>query len=149
MSEQHPHEDAPAPFGRVPPPYALAMIVCDAVYKDPATGKASLLGIFSILNAREFPAVAPQLAVFVTLTDGRGKVPIRLILVHADDEEVVFEAQGEVEFPDPLAVVEIVMSLGNCTFPRAGEYRLQFFCWNTHVIERRVLLRELGEDQKP
>jgi hypothetical protein len=42
-------------------PVGLALIVCDAIYQDPTTGKRTLLGIFSAMYASEFPAIVPSL----------------------------------------------------------------------------------------
>ena len=39
-----------------PVPMVLAMVLCDAIYQDPATQKCTLLGTFSTINVRKFPA---------------------------------------------------------------------------------------------
>lgn len=70
------------------PPYALALVVCDAIWRDPSTGKRTILGCFSAILADEFPATHPGMAVYAAITDGHGTVPIALRLVDAD------EAQG-------------------------------------------------------
>jgi len=44
-------------------------LVCDQIYNDPATGKMTLLGIFSRLRAREFPMRHPQMIWFVSLSE--------------------------------------------------------------------------------
>ena len=68
-------------------PFPLAMVICDAVWRDPATGKWTLLGCFSAIEARVFPCFRPNLAVFVSLTDGRGKTPLKLRLVDVNEEQ--------------------------------------------------------------
>tara|TARA_Y100001938_G_scaffold151216_1_gene247679 strand:- start:3517 stop:3933 length:417 start_codon:yes stop_codon:yes gene_type:complete len=49
----------------------IAFITCDDVYVDPATGKHSLLGIFTNLRGRNFPVRHPKMIWYVSL----GEVP--------------------------------------------------------------------------
>lgn len=123
-----------------PPPYALAMIVCDGIHRDPSTGKHTLLGTFSSIAALGFPVTHPGMAVFISLTDGRGKTPLSLKLVSADEDVKIFEAGLEVEFKDPRTVVELSTAIGNITFPRPGEYRLQLLSGNEPLMERRLVV---------
>jgi hypothetical protein len=46
-----------------------SFLVCDQIYTDPATGKFSLLGIFSRLRVRGFPVRHPQMIWFVSLSE--------------------------------------------------------------------------------
>lgn len=124
------------------PPYPLAMVVCDAIWQDPATRKSFLLGLFSVIQAKAFPAVHPVMAIHVALTDGRGTLPIRLRLVDAGEErEPLFEGTQEVVFPDPRTVVELTYHLGGARFESAGEYRFQLYAGTELLMERRVLVQ--------
>ena len=108
----------------MPAPYPLAMVVCDAVWCDPGTGKAFLLGCFSGITAVEFPVVHPLLAVYAALTDGRGTVNVNLKLVDSDEEnDPLFDGQMPVQFDDPRMISELAFHLPGITFPKAGEYR--------------------------
>lgn len=125
------------------PPYALALIVCDQIYKDAATGKKSLLGMYSAITADSFPAVHPTTAVFIALTDGHGEVPIKLRLIDVDEErEPVFEIKGRANFSDPRMVVELSLQTPPFQFPAPGEYRLQLFGGvdDDPLMERRIML---------
>jgi hypothetical protein len=133
------------PKAALPPPYALALIVCDAIWRDPATGKHTILGCFSTITAQEFPCTHPVLSVYAAITDGHGTVPIALRLVDVDDEEdPVFESSSEIAFPDPRTVVELAFGATNITFPHEGEYRLQLRSGSALLMERRILLAEAG-----
>jgi hypothetical protein len=50
-------------------PSLLAWITCDGVHIDPASGKHTILGVFSNIKARVFPVVHPYMVWFLTLTD--------------------------------------------------------------------------------
>ncbi len=129
------------------PPYTLALIICDQIYADPSTGKMTILGTFTTIGARRFPAVHPSMAVYLAVTDGRGKCPIRVRLIDVDEErEPIFTLDGEVEFKDPRGVVEMPFQTPPLTFPEPGEYRLQLFCGDEPLMERRMVLFQLGQE---
>jgi hypothetical protein len=122
-------------------PYPLAMVICDWIWRDPYNGKATLLGTFSAIFGVDFPLIHPILSVYVSLTDGRGIVPLRLELIDADEQrEAIFSLTQDIEFPDPRMIAEIGFVAANIQFPEPGEYRLQLFAANEFVIERRILV---------
>src|SRR5438876_2374185 len=109
-------------------PLALAMVISDAVWRDPATGKATILGTFGSIDGSEFPLVFPQMAVYLALTDARGRIPFKLVVTDADEErEPVFVSEFDVDFPDPIEVLELVSEIGEISFPLPGEYRVQLW----------------------
>jgi hypothetical protein len=126
-------------------PYALALVVCDLIWRDPTTHKATILGCFSAITAAAFPAKHPLLCVFAVMTDGHGKVPIDLRLMDVDEERLpIFELKGEAVFTDPRAVVEIDFGAGNLVFPTPGEYRLQLRSGSNLIMERRISVLQAG-----
>jgi len=136
--------------GRLPPPYPLAMVVCDAIWRDPATGKRFLLGCFSVLHATQFPIMHHSMGIHVALTNGHGRMGIRIRLI--DDEESrepLWLAEGEVEFPDPRGTVEIDFVLPPIQFPAAGVYRFQFFTGGQFLMERRIIVELVAAPPMP
>ena len=70
-------------------PQVLAWITCDSVYVDPATGKHTLLGIFSNLRAKEFPVVHPRMIWFLSfsdLTKGKHQLKISIGIPMSEEE---------------------------------------------------------------
>jgi len=65
----------------LPVPKANAMLICDSVITDKGTNKKSLIGVFEHINAFKFPCVHHSLAVYIKLTDARGKYRFRLELI--------------------------------------------------------------------
>lgn len=125
-------------FGR-PVPYVLAMVVCDAMWRDPATGKTYLLGLFNHIMGGPFPVARAQLAVYIAMTDAHGKMPLVLRLADADESRPpVFEAPLEVEFADPSAVTETYCQIPDVRFSEPGEYILQLLANEELIIERRI-----------
>ena len=107
-------------------PYPLAMVICDAVWRSPATGKWTLLGCFSSIASANFPCKHHLLSIFVSLSDGRGKTPVRLCLIDpADEDKPLAELALEVEFTDPRMVADLQFQFSDLSFPQPGEYRFQ------------------------
>jgi hypothetical protein len=124
--------------GKLPPPNALAMIVCEGLWRDPA-GKLFILGCLSEINFDVFPAVQTVLAVHIAMTSGRGRVPFRVRLVDADEErEPVWTTEGEIGLDHPRIVAEVDLVMKDITFPEAGEYRVQLFAGGELIVERRL-----------
>lgn len=124
-------------------PYALALVVCDYVYEDYATGKKTIIGTFSALGANKFPTVHPIMAVYATLTDGRGKMEVRLELIDVDEErEPIFKEEMEMNFHDPRLIIEMVFYAQNIQFNHPGEYRLKLYANHDFLVERRIIVMD-------
>jgi hypothetical protein len=112
--------------GRIPPPAPLALVLCDAVWTDPSTGKEFLLGCFSDIGFPKFPIVQPRLCAYILLSNGRGKVPLRVVVVDVDEErELIREVRSEIEFPDVRSVVSVIVEFVDLEIPVPGDYRVQ------------------------
>ncbi len=129
-------------------PEILAMIICDTVIEDVESGKKSLIGLFDHVHTSHLPSIVNELNVFLSLTDGHGVRSAELRCVDAATGEELFRTEGEVEFPDPLSVVDLHFRFQGCEFPDEGEYRFQFFCEGELQRERKfhVSLEPAEED---
>ncbi len=98
--------------------------MCDGVHLDPATGKHTILGVFSNIRAAHFPVVHPFMIWFLTLADctaGEHKLRISMGLDPTSMKELLtrpFTVQG------PLQRLNIVNEIRGLTFPQAGDYTL-------------------------
>jgi len=130
-------------------PLVLAMVICDAVWQDAATGKFFLLGVFSSISAKKFPATHPMLAVWFALTDLRGKTPLKLRLVTVDEDAILCEEAGELaDVGDPRVVAEIALHLQGVQFPMPGEYRMQLLGQEGALLaERRIMVLQITGDE--
>lgn len=133
-----------------PAPVVLAMVICDAIYQDPATQKCTLLGTFSTINARQFPVIHRQISVHVALTDGHGRTRIRLTLVGTDENQTpLFSREGTIDFGDPRMVAELNFVIANLAFPTPGEYRLQVHGNDELLMERRLHVVDVAQRRPP
>ncbi len=139
--------------GQKPLPEVLTLIVCDQVITDRLTGKQSLIGMFSTVHARRFPASHPQLSVYVMLSGGHGEASLVIRIVDANDQRpAIVEGRGQVNFKDPRAIANLALQFHGLTFPKPGSYRVQILCDGELLREARIEMREVKpppKEQKP
>ena len=134
--------DAPSPIG-------LAIVICDQIIEDKLTNKKSLIGIFNQIGAGQFPCRHPRLAVFVSLTEGRGSSTARLRITHDESNQSVADINGQITFPDIHSVVELNFDLVGLTFPQPGLYSIEFYCDDALVLERRFHVMQMQQPPPP
>jgi len=124
-----------------PAPDVIALLVCDQIITDRLTGKQSLIGMFSKIHTRGFPAAHPQLCVFVALTEGYGETEFVIRIVDADDARPpIVEGRGKVRFHNPRAIANLALQFHGLTFPKAGAYRVQILSDGELLREARLEL---------
>lgn len=105
-------------------PQLLAWLTCDGVHIDPGSGKHTILGIFSNIQARQFPVTHPFMIWFLTITDvspGSHKMKISMALGDNPPQPLLerpFESQS------PLHRINLINEVRGLSFPVAGEYSL-------------------------
>lgn len=105
-------------------PQLLAWLTCDGVHIDPGTGKHTILGIFSNIQARQFPVTHPFMIWFLTISDvapGKHQLKISMGLHGTKAQQLLdrpFESQS------PLHRINLINEIRNLTFPGPGEYEL-------------------------
>lgn len=105
-------------------PQLLVWLMCDGVHVDPATGKHTLLGVFSNIRAPRFPTVHPFMVWFLTLTDvAAGEHQLRISL-GLDPTQLTPVIERSFVSHSPVDRINIVNELINVPFPAPGEYSL-------------------------
>jgi len=105
-------------------PSLLAWITCDGVHIDPASGKHTILGVFSNIQARSFPVVHPYMVWFLTLTDvqpGKHMIKMSMGLDPTNPGELLHR---EFESQIPLHRINLINELRNLSFDQPGEYSI-------------------------
>lgn len=105
-------------------PQLLAWLTCDGVHLDPATGKHTILGVFSNIRAHRFPVTHPFMIWFMTLTDcAAGAHKVR-ILLGMEPTQMQPLLERTFESPGPLQRINLINEIRNLTFPKAGDYSI-------------------------
>ena len=105
-------------------PQLLTWIICDAVHIDQATGKHYLLGCFSNLRARKFPAVHPRMIWFLTLTDLKPGSHQLALSYGRDMESLRKIVDRPFESKNPLDKINLINELHNLRFEEPGAYQI-------------------------
>jgi hypothetical protein len=121
------------------PPSVLSMVLADQVYRDPASGKFSILGTYCVVRSPRFPCLFPRVNLYAAVTESRGRTPLRVVLTDVDEEQPPLAvAQGELQTNDPTQLVEVSVVLQNVVFPGPGDYRVQLFSGPDLLRELRL-----------
>ncbi len=105
-------------------PQLLVWLLCDGVHIDPATGKHTILGVFSNIKARAFPVIHPFMVWFITLTDvspGEHRIRISMGLDPTNMTELIhrpFQSQS------PLHRINLINEMRNLRFEKPGDYSI-------------------------
>jgi len=105
-------------------PQLLAWLTCDGVHVDPATGKHTILGIFSNIHAQEFPFFHPFMMWFLTITDcapGEHRLKISMGYANGNPQPLLERPFASVS---PLDRINLINEIRHLPFPAAGEYAL-------------------------
>lgn len=127
----------------LPAPKCLALVLCEQVIQDRETRNLTLVNIFNTISASPVGKGVPRhdrLAVFVSLTNGRGQSQGKLVIKDADEREV-FHGEGPVVFPDPVTVVEMTFDIRRLPLPCEGEYTIEFWCGAEMVNQRKFRVK--------
>ena len=133
-----------------PRPAVKAILICDQVIHEFATNKKSLIGIFEQIHVPELPARYPRIAVYVNLTDARGRYQLELrLLSTADGTELGRGRTPAVEITDPLRTCEFALQINNLVFKNAGKYEFQVFANDELLATKAFTVRRIERAQPP
>ncbi len=105
-------------------PQLLTWITCDGVHIDPGTGKHTLLGVFSNIQAQHFPVTHPLMVWFLTLSDcALGDHKMR-ISMGVDPRQMQPLIERDFSSQSPLHRINLINEIRNFTFPAPAEYAL-------------------------
>ena len=105
-------------------PQLLTWIICDAVHIDPATGKHYLLGCFTNLRARQFPAIHPRMIWFLTLTDLTMGNHVLRLSYGIEMESIRTIVERPFRSQNPLDKINLINELHNIRFEEPGTYQI-------------------------
>ena len=144
-------------------PVLQALLVADRVYEDKATGKRIVAGIFDKLSFQRIhqtEGVRDQGGekrlvaggtnpgspyAYISLTAIHGRQGFQIRYVYLNEDRVLFHAEFEIECPDPLQTVQVVLPLPTLPISGAGAYALELLSDDDAPIGAfRILVEELA-----
>ncbi len=122
-------------------PRLEAVILCDAFYREPQTGKLSLLGIFHHIDGPAYPLSLAPVCVYVAISGVRGSatLQVRVVRLESDGAEVSLgEGELAVSTDHPAIVAEIPLILPELIFDEPGDHRIRIESGGDVLGERRL-----------
>jgi hypothetical protein len=129
-------------------PMGIALIVCDEIIEDRHTGKKTLVGLFSRIHAKAFPAVHPKMNLFISFDNAKGHYHSAIRIIREKTSEIIAEAKGEITVKSPIDVTEMNIAFINLKFPETGVYNIEFYCEDELVLQRRFVVADIPPQQK-
>jgi hypothetical protein len=128
-------------------PLVSAMLLCEHVHADSASGKHTLFGVFDEVQVSRFPVDLGAFAVYLNLTNLRGRYDVDLLWLRGDTEEELARLGpiGGVEVADPLSRVELVLLGQGLAFPFPGRYVLRHTMNRRHLQDYVIIATESPE----
>ena len=105
-------------------PQVLAWVTCDAVYVDPATGKHTLLGIFTNIRAKTCPVSHPRMVWFLSfsdLTSGSHQLKISIGLPMEESRTII---EKEFKAENPAQRINLINDIQGLDFEEPGNYAI-------------------------
>ena len=119
----------------------MGLILCEQVIVDLHTRNPSPISIFTGLVVDEFPSEEKTFSVFASLTNGRGSGRIRIVATRMDNDDIIYDQEYPIQFPDPLVVVNIHVRIRNIRFPVDGRYEFVLYVDSDPVAQRTLRVR--------
>ena len=129
-----------------PRPSVLSINICDSVIRDELTKKISLIGLFNTIRAKSFPCTHAGLYVYVAMTNGHGKYKMEVRFSKLEEGKAIASIQGQLNFQNPLQMVELSFSSPPLRFDTPGQYVVEVFCDGAQIQTRKF--RVVGSQQK-
>lgn len=126
-------------------PSTVSLMLCDQVVFEVGTQKPYLLGVFTGVAAERFPTIPQRFDIFASLTDGLGRVTITLTVVHLETNEEIYNQIMDVDFPDPLQVVNLRFRVRQLMYDVPGSYLFALTVDQQEIAARRVRVYHAGE----
>lgn len=121
-------------------PTLVSLLLCDQIIDDRFTNKKSAIGMFNTIISPTMPTAIHQLCVLASLTELSGPTFVELRMVRDADDVQMFRGNGQVEAPNPLAVVDLVFTLQGIQIPTAGQYAIELWASDNLLGRRRFQL---------
>ncbi len=105
-------------------PQLLAWLTCDGVHIDPASGKHTVLGVFSNIHGHQFPLIHPLMFWFLSVTDctaGEHRLRISMGLDPHPPQKLI---ERPFLSHSPLERINLINEIRHLPFPAPGEYSL-------------------------
>ena len=129
---------------RIPtPPKCPALLVAQAVTRDDATHRCTIINTFSVVQVKNTPAVVSEIAVYYLLERGDADiVDVHLALI-APDGSITYQTSTSINWGKGESE-EFVVPWQNVVLKSAGDFTWRLFMDGAVLAERRIIVKLAG-----
>ena len=124
-------------------PICVAVIICNEIIEDKRTNNKTLVSLFNGISVSHLPTVHARMFLMASLTNGVGKFKLSFRIKDPSDREVA-RFDGEAIFPDPLAVIDIVVEIQGLHIEREGGYFVDVLSGDHPLGHRRFNVSKIS-----
>lgn len=121
-------------------PILIAIIVCDVIVEDPASGKKNLIGVFDTIHVRKFPTKRPM-SIYIKLADAQGDYTIEIRYIQTNSGEILAKAEGRLEAPNKPTTVDMFTNFRVLPIPAPGPYEFQV--WTNGIFLGQTIINTM------
>lgn len=121
-------------------PVAVGLLLCEQVIVEEHTGNVTPVNCFSFRIAENVPGESAPFTVVAFLTDGIGKVTLKVTIERLDTLEEIYERETSVTFPEPLYRLRLIARVRGCFLPVEGDYTVNLLANGETIAQNRFRL---------
>ncbi len=133
----------------VPTPVPVAFLVCDQTSVDAATGKITIVGVFSLIRVQRFPAIHAAVSLYVKLIDCDGEYKSSIEFVQVATQGRLLETGGKILSESRHEYTEFVLQIPSLPLPAPGDYEFRLWMNNKFISSVRVTAQPLAQTEEP
>ena len=129
-------------------PSVQAFLVCDQVIEDSVTKKKNLIGLFTHLQAFNFPFQHQQMGLYFCLTDAEGTYRFDIDLMYLNSEQLVCRATlPNIVIADRLQISDFGINMPSLVFPAPGRYEFRLRMEGHLIAQKDFNVMQLSTHQ--
>lgn len=131
-----------------PPPRCKAILICERTIVEAETGSISIIAAFDRFELSRFPATSRAFEVFLLLVDGIGRYDLVVEIHDLRDGTVLGRLPPiEMEWPERLTRMTIIIPIAPVPFEHAGEYDVVVLADDQEVDRLKFSAVDLGDER--
>jgi len=117
------------------------IIICDQAFLAAGTNNLNLIGIFTTMNAEQFPMTYRRFALVVNFdTDSLGMHTLQTKIVDGEGKELL---KSELQINITSSPFQVIANFENFTFPVPGAYHIQVFIDDRELGSRALMVNPI------
>jgi hypothetical protein len=119
-------------------PAANGLLLCEQIIIEETTRNVTPVNCFSRRTVGHFPSDPFPFVAFALLTDGLGRMSLKLSIDRLDTLEEIYQWETPFQFPSPLQTVRYWLRIRDCSFPVPGYYQVSLSADDDTLAQRRI-----------